>query len=114
MAETFVYEELDLQPIRASFESHGEVLVSLSMHHAVACIELIGLIENTQNLSRGWFRRAAFLAHALYQTLRLALCHGRLFFLCPLLILFPVSKDWEQLSDGSFLFKFSKNNSSRG
>jgi hypothetical protein len=34
--------------------------------------------------------------------------------LCPLLILFPVSKDWEQLSDGSFLFKFSKNNSSRG
>jgi hypothetical protein len=49
MAETFAYEELDLEPIRASFDNNGEVLVKLPKHHAVACIELIELIENVHN-----------------------------------------------------------------
>ncbi len=92
MAETFVYEELDLQPIRASFESHGEVFIKLPKHHAVACIELIVVIENVQTAQfKGFslFRRIFFLVGTLSRTLRNLPWHGRLFFLCPLVHLIP-------------------------
>ena len=111
MAETFAYEELDLQSIRASFDIHGEVFIKLPKHHAVACIELIEVIENVQTAQfKGFslFRRIFFLVGALSRTLRILPWHGRLFFLCPLFILSPVSKQRERLSDGTFLFRFVK------
>jgi hypothetical protein len=104
-----LYEELDLEPVRASFEIYGDVLVSLAADHAAACIELIAVIENAHNVNFSgfrWFRRGAYIARDLFRTLRLTLCHGRLLFLCPLLILSPVSKEWKQLSDSTFLFRF--------
>ena len=116
MADTFLYKDLDLEGVRTSFEIHSEVLVSLSPHHAVACIELIKLIERAENLRFNrfrWFRRTVFIAGAPFRTLRFAVCNGRLFFLCPLLILSPVSKDWEQLPDGSFLFRFTRTKTTR-
>ena len=67
MAETFSYDALSLERVEESFEIHGEVLVSLPKHHAVACIDLIELITGAEEMRyKGfrWIRRAIFMKSA--------------------------------------------------
>ena len=114
MMEVLRYTDLNMDRIDSVLSQNGELLVSLPVKHARACVEFI----ETVRVVRSWpANRTPFiarlwpLAKGLLLTLRILVAHPRLFELGRIVVLNASAETWEQSADGNFLFRFVRKHS---
>lgn len=107
----FEYADLDLDHVDATLARDGELLVSLPEPHAHACIVFIETVRAIKDLNKSRssiITRCVVLAKGFKMTLQLLLAHRRLFQLGRVVIHNSSSQTWEQKTDHSFLFRFTR------
>ena len=114
MAAVLRYTELDMERVESVLSQNGELLVSLPVKPARACVELIEtvrLVKSWPTSRTRFIARLWPLAKGLLLTLRIMVAHPRLFELGRIVVLNASAETWEQSADGNFLFRFVRKHS---
>lgn len=111
MAETLVYEDLEIERVDAALARDGELLLALPETRARACIAFIEAVRASKSLGASptpFLKRLWSLTKGASVTLRVLFTHPKLFELGRVVVLNTSSQTWTQSPNGTFLFRFAK------